>query len=145
MDIAIEEAKLALKVGEVPIGAVIIDDCGDIISRAHNLTNSSYDPTGHAEIIAIRIAVSKLSNNILSNCDIYVTLEPCIMCAAAISNARIRRLYFGAHDTKNGSVESHFNYYNSPLCSHKPEIYGGISEAQTKEIISSFFEEKRNL
>tara|TARA_Y100000590_G_scaffold470400_1_gene664543 strand:- start:8388 stop:8825 length:438 start_codon:yes stop_codon:yes gene_type:complete len=144
MDIAIEEAKIALQSGEVPVGAIIIDDSGEIISRAHNLTNSSYDPTGHAEIIAIRFAAMKLSNNILSNCDMYVTLEPCIMCAAAISNARIRRLYFGAQDTKNGSVESHFNYYNSPLCVHKPEIYGGISERETKEIISTFFNNKRN-
>lgn len=141
---ALEMAKIGESKGEVPIGAVIVDnDSGKIIARAHNLTEKNNDPTAHAEILAIKIACEKLGAPRIPNCDIYVTLEPCPMCATAISFARIRRLYFGAYDPKSGGVEQGPVIFNQKTCHHKPEIYGGICELECSELITNFFKSKR--
>ena len=141
--IAIEQAKIADKLGEVPVGAVIIDcDSKKIIAKAHNLTETNNDPTAHAEILAIIEACKILSTPRLINCDIFVTLEPCPMCATAISFARFRRLYFGAYDPKSGGVENGA-IYNQPTCHHKPEIIGGIEEVECANLLKEFFAGKR--
>ena len=145
MELAIEEAIKAKVVGEVPIGALVAHKDGEIISRAYNLTKTTYDPSAHAEINALRMAAKKVKNNILKDYDLYVTLEPCLMCTVAISNARIRRLYFGAYANQVNEFSSNESsrYLSSSECNHRPEIYGGILEIQNQELIKSFFQSKR--
>lgn len=141
---AIEEAKKAATLGEVPIGAIIVDsESGKIIASAHNLTENNNDPTAHAEIIAIQAACKTLGAPRIPDCDIYVTLEPCSMCATAISFARIRRVYFGAYDPKGGGVDHGAKIYDQTTCNHKPEVYGGICETECGELLKNFFKDKR--
>lgn len=142
MDAALEEARLAAERGEVPVGAVIVHD-GAIIARAGNRTRECNDPTAHAEIVAIREACEKLGSERLTGADLYVTLEPCAMCAGAISFARIRRLYFGASDEKGGAVTSGTRFYTLPTCHHAPDVYPGIGEADAAEMLKSFFKKQR--
>lgn len=143
MDLAIREAVAAGDRDEVPIGAVVVSD-GMIVGAAGNRTREFNDPTAHAEILAIREACGNLGQERLENCDLYVTLEPCTMCAAAISFARIRRLYFAADDPKGGAVVSGVKFFSSPTCHHTPDIYAGIGEAEASRILRSFFREKRS-
>lgn len=142
MAAALEEARAAAARGEVPVGAVIVRD-GVVIARAGNRTLADRDPTAHAEILAIRLACAALGSERLPGCDLYVTLEPCPMCAAAISFARIRRLYFGAADVKGGAVENGVRLYASPSCHHRPEVYGGLSETAAAELLRDFFRDRR--
>ncbi len=142
MAIALEEAEMAKSRNEVPVGAVIVNE-GKIISRAGNRTREFNDPTAHAEMLAIRDAAKSLGKERLVNCDLYVTLEPCPMCAAAISFARIRRLYFGASDEKGGAVENGVRLYQAKTCHHAPEVYSGISATSAAELLKTFFQEKR--
>lgn len=144
MQLALDEARKAFHMGEVPVGCVIVDREEDkIIAVAHNLMQQENNPNFHAEILAINIACSKMDNKNLSNCDVYVTLEPCTMCASAISNARIGRLYYGASDKKQGAVESGVKFYTSGSCMHRPEIYSGINSCESAAIIESFFSQLR--
>src|SRR6266487_2759963 len=138
MDVALEEAHAAADAGEVPIGCVIVCD-GDVIAQAGNRTLADRDPTAHAEMVAIRRAAATLGSERLVDCDLYVTIEPCAMCAAAISFARIRRLYFGASDPKGGAVENGVRYFSAATCLHRTEIYGGIGEIEAAELLQSFF------
>jgi tRNA(adenine34) deaminase len=142
MDLALDEAHAAKETGEVPIGCVIVHD-GDMIAQAGNRTLADRDPTAHAEIVAIRQAAAALGTERLTDCDLYVTLEPCTMCAAAISFARIRRLYYGAADPKGGAVESGVRYFASPTCFHRPEVYGGIGETEASALLKDFFRARR--
>ena len=142
MSIAIEEARAAGARGEVPVGCVVVRD-GTIVARAGNRTIADHDPTAHAELIAIRAAASTLGSERLTDCDLYVTLEPCAMCAAAMSFARIRRLYFGAADAKGGAVEHGVRFFAAPTCHHRPEVYGGINESECGELLKSFFQARR--
>ena len=142
MDLALEEARIAATAGEVPIGCVIVRD-GEVLAQAGNRTLADRDPTAHCEMLAIRRATAAIGSERLIDCDLYVTLEPCTMCAAAISFARIRRLYYGAADPKGGAVESGVRFYASPACHHRPEIYGGIGEAEAAELLRGFFRERR--
>ena len=142
MSQAIAEARKAASMGEVPIGAVIVRD-ERMIATAHNLTETNNDPTAHAELLAIRAACEVLDSPRLTECDLYVTLEPCAMCAAAISFARIRRLYFGAYDPKGGGVEHGVRFFSQATCHHRPEVYGGISESECGELLKEFFKSRR--
>ena len=142
MQIALEEARAATARGEVPVGCVIARD-GTIVARAGNRTIADKDPTAHAELLAIRAAAATLGSERLTNCDLYVTLEPCAMCAAAMSFARIRRLYFGASDPKGGAVEHGVRFFASPTCHHRPEVYGGINESESAALLKEFFQERR--
>jgi tRNA(Arg) A34 adenosine deaminase TadA len=142
MDVALEEARAAAAHGEVPVGAVIVRE-GQVIARAGNRTLVDADPTAHAEIVAIRAACRALGSERLPGCDLYVTLEPCPMCAAAISFARIRRLYFGAADVKGGAVENGVRLYSDPTCHHRPEVYGGFAESEAAALLKDFFRERR--
>lgn len=142
MDHALDEARAAAAVGEVPIGCVIVRD-GVIVSRAHNRTIGTRDPTAHAEMLAIRAAAAAIGSERLIDCDLHVTLEPCPMCAAAISLARIRRLYFGATDLKGGAVESGVRLFSSRTCHHRPEVQGGIGERVASELLRAFFRDRR--
>jgi tRNA(adenine34) deaminase len=143
MDLALAEAEAARDRGEVPIGAVVVSAGGEVLARAGNRTLELRDPTAHAELLAIREACAKLSSERLVGCDLYVTLEPCAMCAAAISFARIRRLYFGAGDEKGGAVEHGPRFFQQPTCHHAPEIYGGIGEAKAAALLKAFFAARR--
>src|SRR5262244_1301631 len=140
MELALDEAYAARDAGEVPIGCVIVCD-GDLIAQAGNRTLAERDPTAHAEMVAIRRAAAALGSERLVDCDLYVTLEPCTMCAAAISFARVRRLYFGAADPKGGAVESGARLYASPTCHYRPDVYGGIGEADAAALLKNFFRE----
>src|SRR5262245_44267304 len=142
MELALEEARQAAQRGEVPVGAVIVRD-GAVVAAAGNRPRELADPTAHAEMLAIRSAAAALGGERLSDCDLYVTLEPCAMCAAAISFARIRRLYFGAVDPKGGAVESGVRFFTSPTCHHRPEVYGGIGEMEAASLLKDFFKERR--
>jgi tRNA(adenine34) deaminase len=142
MQLALEEARAAADRGEVPIGCVIVRD-GAVVARAGNRTLADKDPTAHAELIAIRVAAAKIGTERLTDCDLYVTLEPCTMCAAASSFARIRRLYFGATDPKGGAVESGVRFYDNPACHHRPEVYGGIGEGECAALLREFFAARR--
>ena len=142
MDVAFEEAEGAAREGEVPVGAVVVRG-GEIIARAHNRPLVERDPTAHAELLALRAAAKKIGDERLADCDLYVTLEPCTMCAAAISLARIRRLYYGAPDPKGGAVESGVRFFASSACHHRPDIYGGMQEARAAELLRAFFKERR--
>jgi len=140
---ALAEAQAAQARGEVPIGAVIAGPDGAVLAAAGNRTRTMNDPTAHAEMLAIREACVTLGSERLIDCDLYVTLEPCPMCAAAISFARIRRLYYGATDPKGGGVEHGARVFNQPTCNHVPEIYAGIDEERAGDLLKAFFEEKR--
>jgi tRNA(adenine34) deaminase len=142
MPAAIAQAKDAAAAGEVPVGCVIVR-AGTIIARARNRTLADHDPTAHAEMLTIRAAAEVLGSERLIDCDLYVTLEPCTMCAAAISFARIRRLYYGAVDPKGGAVESGARFFSAPTCHHRPEVYGGIAEAEAGELLKEFFKARR--
>lgn len=142
MDDALAEARAAAERGEVPVGAVIVKD-GLVLGRAGNRTIEDQDPTAHAEILAIRAAARVIGSERLLGCDLYVTLEPCAMCAGAISFARIRRLYFGALDPKGGAVESGPRLYQQPTVHHRPEVYGGFAETEAAALLESFFKARR--
>ena len=142
MDDALAEARAAAAVSEVPVGAVVVRD-GAIVARAGNRTLRDKDPTAHAEMLAIRAACAVLKSERLTDCDLYVTLEPCPMCAAAISFARIRRLYFGAADPKGGGVEQGARIFSQPTCHHAPEVYGGIEEVRAGALLQAFFAARR--
>lgn len=145
MEMALIEAQAAFERGEVPVGAVLVDGAsGEVLARAGNRTEELSDPTAHAELLAIRAAAAQVGSARLLGCDLYVTLEPCAMCATAISFARIRRLYFGAFDPKMGGVEHGPQMFNQPTCHHAPEVYGGINETAAAELLKSFFREKRS-
>lgn len=142
MRLALDQAEAAAARGEVPVGAVLVKD-GQILARDGNRTLELNDPTAHAEILVIRSACSLLGSQRLTGCDLYVTLEPCPMCAAAISFARIRRLYYGAGDEKGGGVEHGTRFYSQDTCHHVPDVYSGISETASVKLLKSFFLSKR--
>lgn len=142
MALAFDEAKAAASRGEVPVGAVVVRD-GAVLASAGNRTLELKDPTAHAEMLALRLACETIGSERLIGCDLYVTLEPCPMCAAAISFARIRRLYFGAGDPKGGAVENGVRLYESPTCHHAPEIYGGLRESEAATLLRDFFRDRR--
>lgn len=142
MQQALAFAHKAAKQGEVPVGAVLVRN-SEVIAQAGNRCEAGHDPTAHAEMLVIRKAAKLLHNSRLPGCDLYVTLEPCAMCAAAISHARIRRLYFGAWDKKMGAVENGPRFFQQPTCHHAPEIYGGIGARESEELLKEFFQQKR--
>ena len=139
---AFAAARRAAVAGEVPVGAVVVRD-GVVLAVAHNRPRALRDPTAHAEILAIRAACAAIGDERLIGCDLYVTLEPCPMCAGAISFARIRRLYYGASDPKGGGVEHGPRVFNQPTCHHAPEVYGGFREREAAELLRTFFAAKR--
>ena len=141
-DAAFAEARAAQGRGEAPIGAVVTHG-GAVIARAGNRTREDNDPTAHAEVLAIRAAAQALGNFRLADCDLYVTLEPCAMCAGAISHARLRRVYFAAYDPKGGAVENGPRLFSQPTCLHAPEVYGGLREREAVELLQAFFRERR--
>ena len=138
------EAEAAAERGEVPVGAVVVDGrTGAVLARAGNAVEATHDPTAHAEMLAIRKAAAKRGTARLADCDIYVALEPCAMCAQAIAFARLRRLYFGAPDPKGGGVEHGPRIFQQPTCHHRPEVIGGIQETRAAELLRRFFEARR--
>ena len=143
MDRALRQARLAAERGEVPIGAVIVGPDGVVLAEAGNRTEADRDPTAHAEMLAIRAAASRLGASRLIDCDLHVTLEPCPMCAQAISFARIRRVYYGASDPKGGGIEHGPRIFSQPTCHHRPEVYPGIGEREAGEMLRTFFRERR--
>jgi tRNA(Arg) A34 adenosine deaminase TadA len=143
MSLAFAEAEAAAGRGEVPIGCAIVDSSGNLMASAGNRTLELRDPTAHAEMLAIRAAAARLGSERLVSCDLYVTLEPCAMCAAAISFARIRRLYFAVSDPKMGAVENGPRLYLQPTCHHRPEIYGDMAEKRARDLLTDFFKERR--
>jgi len=143
MELALAEAEAARDLGEVPIGAVIVSAGGEVLAQASNRTLTLRDPTAHAELLAIRAAAAKLGSERLTACDLYVTLEPCAMCVAAISFARIRRLYFGAADPKGGAVEHGPRFFQQATCHHAPEVIGGLSETRAAALLKEFFAARR--
>jgi tRNA(adenine34) deaminase len=142
MELALDEARAAQDRGEVPVGCVVVRD-GSVIAAAGNRTLAARDPTAHAEMLAIRTAALALGSERLTGCDLYVTLEPCAMCAGAISFARIRRLYYGAADPKGGAVAHGPRFFEQPTCHHRPEVYGGIGESASTALLRGFFEARR--
>lgn len=142
MKLALDAAKRAALVGEVPVGAVIVRD-GEVLSIGANCTRNPPDPSGHAEIRVIREAAQKLKSERLIGCDIYVTLEPCAMCAGAISHARISRLYYAASDTKGGAVANGARVFDQPQCMHKPEVYSGLGASESELLLKDFFKARR--
>jgi tRNA(adenine34) deaminase len=144
MDIALEEARAAASRNEVPVGAVVVDTkSGTIIAQAGNETEALADPTAHAEMLTLRAAARKMGAARLPDCDLYVTLEPCAMCAAAISFARIRRLYIGCSDPKGGAVDHGPRFFSQPTCHHAPEVYSGFSEEESSKLLKDFFNHLR--
>jgi len=143
MALALAEAERAGERGEVPVGAVLVDAGGAVLASAGNRTEERADPTAHAEMLVLRDAAAQRGRPRLEECDLYVTLEPCAMCAAAIALARVRRLYFGAYDPKGGAVEHGPRFFQQPTCHHRPEVYGGIDEARAGELLRRFFRERR--
>jgi len=139
MELALEQAGRAQARGEVPVGAVLVDAAGQVLAAAGNEVEARYDPTAHAEVLVLRAAAALRRAPRLEDCDLYVTLEPCAMCAAAISFARIRRLYYGAYDPKGGAVEHGPRFFAQPTCHHRPEIYGGIEEQRAAALLRDFF------
>ena len=139
---ALAEARAAAARGEVPVGAVIVRD-GEIIARGGNRTRELADPTAHAEIVAIRAAASAIGSERLTDCDLHVTLEPCAMCAGAISHARLKRLYFGADDPKGGAVLHGPRIFTQPTCLHAPEVYDGFSASEAGALLTAFFRDRR--
>ena len=142
MDLALAEARAAAEAGEVPVGAVLVDG-GEILARAHNLVEARADPTAHAELLAIRAVAERLGAKRLAGADLYVTLEPCPMCAQAIAFARLRRLYFGAYDPKGGGVEHGARIFAQPTCHHRPEVIGVLDERRCGDLLTAFFKERR--
>jgi tRNA(adenine34) deaminase len=142
MDMALAEARAAGSRGEVPVGCVIVRG-DEVLARTGNGTLAHRDPTAHAEILAIRRAAAFLGTERLDECDLYVTLEPCAMCAGAVAFARIRRLYYGAADAKGGAVDNGVKFFASPTCHHRPEVYGGMAEAEASALLKDFFKERR--
>ncbi|HET7849637.1 MAG TPA: nucleoside deaminase [Pseudolabrys sp.] len=142
MQQALEEARAAATRGEVPVGCVVVRGT-EVIARRGNRTVADRDPTAHAELLAIRAAAVRLGSERLTDCDVYVTLEPCAMCAAAISFARVRRLYFGAGDPKGGAVENGVRFFASSTCHHRPEVYGGMNESDCAALLKEFFAARR--
>jgi tRNA(adenine34) deaminase len=143
MDAALIEARAAADAGEVPVGAVIVGPDGNVLAQARNRMRELCDPTAHAEMLAIREACARLGSERLTDCDLYVTLEPCPACAGAISAARIARLYYGASDPKSGGVAQGPRVFDHSQAHHKPEIYGGIAETEAAEMLKRFFAERR--
>jgi len=139
MDIALDEAKRAAERGEVPVGAVVVSGDGEVLAQSGNRTRERNDPTAHAEINAIREACAKLGQERLAGCDLYVTLEPCSMCATAIAHARIGRVYYGASDPKSGGVECGARVFEQPQSHHKPEVYAGIAQEEAETLLKEFF------
>ena len=139
---ALELAAEAARSGEVPVGAVVVKE-GEVIGEAHNAPRELTDPTAHAEILALRRAAERLGNERLEGCELWVTLEPCAMCAGAIGHARIARLYYGAPDPKGGAVEHGARVFEQPQCLHRPEVYAGIGEGPAAALLRGFFEERR--
>jgi tRNA(adenine34) deaminase len=142
MDLALEQARAAAVAGEVPVGCVIVRD-GGVIAQGGNRTLREHDPTAHCEMVAIRAAARALGSERLVDCDLYVTLEPCTMCAGALSLARIRRLYYAAPDSKGGAVDNGVRFFASPSCHHRPEVYAGIGEAEASALLKDFFRKRR--
>ena len=144
MALALAEAEAAARRGEVPVGAVVVDRSGKVLAAAGNRVEADRDPTAHAEILALRAAAARLRAKYLTECDLYVTLEPCAMCAAAIGLAHLRRLYFGAYDPKGGAVEHGPRLFDQPTTHHRPEIHGGIDEQRAAELLRAFFHRRRH-
>lgn len=142
MEMALDEARAAALLGEVPVGAVIVKD-GRILARAGNRVEAQADPTAHAEILALRAAAQALGSPRLEGADLYVTLEPCPMCAAAMAHARIRRLYFAAYDPKGGGVDHGAKVFDHATCHHRPEVYGGLRETEAAALLKDFFQARR--
>ena len=142
MSAALAQAQAAARAGEVPIGAVVVKD-GVVIAAAHNAPRGLSDPTAHAEVLAIRAAAQKLGNDRLDGCELWVTLEPCAMCAGAISHARIARLYYAAADPKGGAVEHGARVFEHEQCLHRPEVYSGMGAAEASELLREFFKARR--
>jgi tRNA(adenine34) deaminase len=142
MDIALEEARAAQARGEVPVGCVIVRE-GEVIARTGNRTVADRDPTANAELLALRAAAAAIGSERLTGCDLYVTLEPCAMCAAAMSFARVRRLYYGAADPKGGAVDNGVRFFSAPTCHHRPEVYGGVNESDAALLLKDFFAARR--
>lgn len=142
MAAALAEAETAARAGEVPVGAVVVKD-GRIVARAHNAPRTLHDPTAHAEMLAIRRAAEALGDERLEGCELWVTLEPCAMCAGAIAHARIARLYYGAADPKGGAVEHGARVFEQKQCLHRPDVYSGMGEAEAAELLREFFRERR--
>lgn len=140
---ALDQAKAAADRGEVPVGAVLIDEAGLVVAAFGNQVEQDRDPTAHAEMLVLRAGAARLGLKRLAGCDLYVTLEPCPMCAAAISLAHIRRLYFGAYDPKGGGVEHGPRIFEQPTCHHRPEVYGGIAESAAVSLLRKFFQARR--
>ena len=143
MSLALAEAEAAAVRGEVPVGAVLVDGSGAVIAASGNRVEEQGDPTAHAEMLVLRAGAAAAGAKHLAGCDLYVTLEPCAMCAAAIALARIRRLYFAAYDPKGGGVEHGARIFTHPQCNHRPEIYGGIEERRAAALLRAFFKAKR--
>ncbi len=144
MELALHEARAAAELDEVPVGAVLVDSAsGELLARAHNRVEALHDPTAHAEMLAIAAAARRLGLKRLTGADLYVTLEPCPMCAAAISLARLRRLYFGAYDAKSGGVEHGPRIFEQPTCHHRPEVIGGLQETRCAALLKDFFAARR--
>jgi tRNA(Arg) A34 adenosine deaminase TadA len=143
MKLALAEAEAAAARGEVPVGAVLVDGEGRVLAIAGNRVEADHDPTAHAEMLVLRAGAARLGAARLDECDLYVTLEPCAMCAAAIGLARLRRLYFGAYDPKGGAVEHGPRLFDQPITHHRPEVYGGIEEGCAGELLRDFFRARR--
>ena len=142
MEMALAQARAAASAGEVPVGCVVVRD-GEVIASGRNRTIVDHDPTAHAEMLAIRAAAARLGSERLTDCDVYVTLEPCAMCAGALSFARIRRLYYGAADPKGGAVDNGGRFFASPTCHHRPEVYGGMAEQEAGTRLRAFCAARR--
>jgi len=142
---ALDEAAVAAQAGEVPVGAVLVDAAGAVIVASGNRVERDHDPTAHAELLVLRAGAAALGMKRLADCDLYVTLEPCPMCAAAISLAHIRRLYFAAYDPKGGGVEHGPRIFEQPTCHHRPEVYGGIAERAAASLLRKFFQARRQV
>ena len=142
MSRALQLAQLAAEAGEVPVGAVVVRD-GEVVGEAHNAPRELADPTAHAEVLALRRAAAALGNERLEHCELWVTLEPCAMCAGAIAHARIARLYYGASDPKGGAVEHGARVFDQPQCLHRPEVYAGIGEEPAAALLREFFVARR--
>ncbi len=143
MELALEQARKAAQAGEVPVGAVLVDAQGAVLAATHNRVERDKDPTAHAEMLAIRAAAAKRGDARLPDCDLYVTLEPCPMCATAISFARLRRVYWGASDPKGGGVENGPRIFAQATCHHRPELIGGIAETDAAALLRDFFKARR--
>ena len=143
MELAFQQAQQAANRGEVPVGAAVVSAAGDVLAVAGNETEAGFDPTAHAEVLAIRAAAAKRGDPRLTDCDLYVTLEPCAMCAGAISFARLRRVYYAAYDPKGGAVDHGPRFFSQPTCHHRPEVMGGIEEQRAAEMLKDFFAGKR--